>query len=57
MQNAKVCMIKDKGEPYVKVSDLIELLNEVIIEPDRPTEEKRLAIELKADFVSMRKHK
>ena len=54
MPNKKVRIIKNHGSPYVKIDDLIDLMNEVIIDDKRPTDEKRLAIELKSDFVTIR---
>lgn len=56
MPDRKVRIIKNHGEPYVKIDDLIQLMNEVIIDDKRPTEEKRLAIELKSDFVTIRQN-
>jgi hypothetical protein len=56
MPTAKYKVRKINGEKYAKVNDLIKFLNEIIVDVHRPTEEKRLAIELKAEFVSIRQN-
>jgi hypothetical protein len=56
MVDAKYKVRKIDGEKYAKVNDLIKFLNEIIVDSNRPTAEKMLAIELKAEFVSIRQN-